>query len=386
MADQALHPPEAGGQVRQPQLVDEAARELQISLDIEADHASEPLHLARRHGMVGMAGQAGVEHLADLGVPLEPAGDLEGGLVLSLHAQGQGLEAADQQVGGVRIGVGADDVAELLDRLHHRPLAADAAGHQVVVPPQVLGGAVEHEIGAELDGTLVHRRGEGAVDEQAQPVLSGEGHEPVEVGHVQVRVRRRFGEEDPGLLADRPFQGFEVARGDARAGDAELAEDIAELDRAPVAVLHDHQVLAAAHHGQQDRGDGAHAGGEQQGGVGPVEGGELGLGGADRGIAVAAVLEVGALALLVLLELVEAVEYVGRRLGDRRGHRLGVLAALLAAVDRPGGRAARGGGREIFFAHSDRFRRRRCPRFRERPAAPARGRRRLPRAGWHGSG
>ena len=110
--------------------------------------------------------------------------------------------------------------------------------------PEVLGGAVEDEVDAEVEGALVDRRREGAVDQDLEPPLPGEVDQFLQVDDVQMRVGGRFGEDQPGLRPQGLPQLIEIPWAHEAALDPELAEDVAQLHGTPVTILHYDQVLA----------------------------------------------------------------------------------------------------------------------------------------------
>ena len=54
------------------------------------------------------------------------------------------------------------------------------------VAAEKLGGRVDHDVRAPLDGPHQRRRSRGVVDHQRQLVLMGNGGEPLDVHHVQL--------------------------------------------------------------------------------------------------------------------------------------------------------------------------------------------------------
>jgi hypothetical protein len=89
--------------------------------------------------------------------------------------------------------------------------AADAAGEDVVVAGDVLGGGVEDDVGAEGERLLVDGRCQRAVDahQRASPVAQL-GH-ACHVDDLQVRVRHRVGVEHRHLaLIKNTFQRLHV--------------------------------------------------------------------------------------------------------------------------------------------------------------------------------
>lgn len=111
---------------------------------------------------VGVARQGGVAHGRDRRVRGEPGGQVGGARALALHAQGQGLHAAQGEPGGERVGgralfdgVVADAAVELV------VLEDGDAAEDVRVPGEVLGGGVDDDVGALVEGR--QRSGEAKV-------------------------------------------------------------------------------------------------------------------------------------------------------------------------------------------------------------------------------
>ena len=91
------------------------------ALDAEGDDAAGSAgHVFLGEGVVGAGGEAGVVDPGDAGVVLQKFGDGQGVADVALHAQGQGLEAEVEDVGGEgrlggaevahELGAGLDDV------------------------------------------------------------------------------------------------------------------------------------------------------------------------------------------------------------------------------------------------------------------------------------
>ena len=132
-----------------------AARSPRISKRHDAAEAASSG--AWRSSCSGWRRQARIVDALDLRMRGEKRGEAHGVLVLARDAQRQRLDAADQQVGGERIGDRAGDALQIADGADQVGAAEDGAGEQVVVAAEVLGGGVDDEIDAELDRTLVDR-------------------------------------------------------------------------------------------------------------------------------------------------------------------------------------------------------------------------------------
>ena len=96
----------------------------------------------------------------------------------------------------------------------------DDAAHAVAVAVQILRGAVDDEVGAELERALEVRARERVVDDEpdAVPVrdVGGRGGGRSAAG----RVGRRLDEEHPGCRRERPLDRVEIAGVDVGEGEA----------------------------------------------------------------------------------------------------------------------------------------------------------------------
>ena len=225
-------------------------------------------------------------------------------------------------------------------------------------PPRYLVALWKTRSTPKSRGTLVHRGREGAVDQNLEPPLPGEGDQFLQVDDVKVRVCGRFGEDHARIRLQGLLQLVEIPGAHEAALDPELAEDVAQLHGAAITVLHDHKVLAGTQHRHQGGRDCAHPGGKQQGAVRVVEVGEFPFRRGQGRVAVAAVFVLRLFPGLVGLEFVEGIEDEGRSLGDRVGQGLGSLDPILPAVNgarrSPGERAV--GSRSGFpLGRLDRF-------------------------------
>src|SRR5262249_8001562 len=187
---------------------------------------------------------------------------------------------------------------------------------------------------AELEGPLVVRGRERAVDHRLDPVAPADRREAVEVEDAVVRVRRRLAHQHTRGGPDRVLERLVVTGRYRRPRDAVAVQRLVqELPGAPVAVVGDHDVGAAREHGEERRRHRGHAAREQESGLGALECGQLGLGDLLRRVAVAAVLDAVDLAVEVVLQLLRVGERVRRGLHDRRGERVPGRRPRLAPVD-----------------------------------------------------
>ena len=85
---------------------------LQVTIYKHGDHAAVPVHEAGGQFMLGMGGQAWVDHFVDHGMTRQPGGDFSGGLIMLTHAEGQGFDAAQGQIAVERPGNTADGILQ----------------------------------------------------------------------------------------------------------------------------------------------------------------------------------------------------------------------------------------------------------------------------------
>src|SRR3712207_530740 len=96
----------------------------------------------------------GVMDLRYFRVGGEPGGDQPGVLALAGNAQGQGLEAPMGEPGPERREDSPDELAHLVDSRIVGSARYHDPGRQVAVAAEVLGGAVDHDVRAELQRPL----------------------------------------------------------------------------------------------------------------------------------------------------------------------------------------------------------------------------------------
>ena len=70
------------------------------------------------------------------------------------------------------------------------------------MPADELGGRVDHDVRAVLDGAQQIRRGEGIVDDQRDAVPVRAFGDGADIGHVTVGIAHRFGVQRLGVLPD----------------------------------------------------------------------------------------------------------------------------------------------------------------------------------------
>ena len=135
-----------------------------------------------------------VVHPGDARGVFQPLGDALGALVLTIHAHRQRLEATDEEIGRLGMEAGAVDLPEAEDAVHGVGLPAHHAAQRVGVATQELGPAVNDDPGAEGDGVLQDRRGEGVVDQDGNVAGLWDGVESSDELLERIQEMPGFGE------------------------------------------------------------------------------------------------------------------------------------------------------------------------------------------------
>jgi hypothetical protein len=111
----------------------------------------------------------------------------------------------------VEAGVGLVQFGKRPERPVEGPLSTSTPPTTVPWPAQELGGRVEDQVGAVVEGLHQPGRGEGAVHQQRQAGLVRDGAHGGDVQHVQARVAQRFAEQQPRLGPDGGAPAVDVA-------------------------------------------------------------------------------------------------------------------------------------------------------------------------------
>ncbi len=115
--------------------------------------------------MLRMVGAAGIEHAADRGMRGQRVGDAAGIGAVALDAQAERLQALDQDPGVERAERRAGVADDRLQLFEDEFLRTSTAPPGATLTVDVLGGGVDHDVGAELQRPLQDRRGEGVVED-----------------------------------------------------------------------------------------------------------------------------------------------------------------------------------------------------------------------------
>ena len=126
-----------------------------------------------------------------------------------------------------RIGLG-----ELLESSRGCPVKLarvdDDAADAGAMAAQKLGGGVDHDVRAPLDGAHQGRRWRGVIDHQRQSIFVRDGGEAFDVDDVELRVADALGVDGAGLVVDRGAQAVEIVSIDEADGDAEARQGVVE--------------------------------------------------------------------------------------------------------------------------------------------------------------
>ena len=202
---------------------------------------------------------------------------------MALHPHRQGLQPPQYKEGVEGTGHRAGGVLKEAEPLVQLGVAGDQASpDHVAVAPQVLGGGVQHHIGAEVEGALQVRGGKGVVHHEPRPGIVGDGSDRLHVGDPQQRVTRRLQPHQLGLRPDRRRHRGKIGRlGDAPR-EPLLAEHPGEEAKGAAVGVVGQQDMVAQFQGvpQQSRRSHPRCGGGAAAAaalIDPLEGGEGGL-------------------------------------------------------------------------------------------------------------
>ena len=140
----------------------------------------------------------------------------------------------------------------------------------------VLGQRVNHQVGAEIQGTGCDWRCEGGIDHQQGVMRLRDPGGARDIGNTQQRVGRRFQPQHARIFAHGVADRVQVGGVDRAHLDAEPGQGVArELGGAGVVGVADDEVVALAQMRQHHRGARRHAGGERDAGLGLFQHGQL---------------------------------------------------------------------------------------------------------------
>ncbi len=143
------------------------------SLQLEGNHAAEAGHLLPRNVVPGMLGQAREVDALHQRMPIQRVGDGNGVFFVPLHSQFERFHAAQRQptIEGRRNRAGG--VLQKLDGLEYgRVFGQRRALNRVGVARQIFRHAMDHDVGAQLEGLLEIGRRESVVDHNQRALLA----------------------------------------------------------------------------------------------------------------------------------------------------------------------------------------------------------------------
>ena len=244
MNDEGLGVADVGNERKKFEGVDELLARFVTTLDAEGDERALAVgQVFLRARVVGAGVEAGVVDPIDAGMLLKMLGDGEGILGVALEAEVErlnplqkqegvewreggagvaqplhaGFEDEGQRTEGLGVGeamVGRIGLGELLEAAGSGPVefagvdndAADGGA----VAAEKLGGGVDDDVCAPLDGANQRRRSGGVVDDEGQAVFMGDGGELLDVGDVELGIAEGLGVDGAGLRIDSGAEAVEV--------------------------------------------------------------------------------------------------------------------------------------------------------------------------------
>src|SRR6266545_1463323 len=331
---------------RQPR--EKPPRRLQAAAQVEGQHRAEGLHLPAGGLVPGVRRESRVVHSFDRRVGAQILRQPQGVLRLSLHAQRERLHPAGQEKRGEGIEDRSGANSPLADRLEELSgTSRESRGH-IRMAVQVLGGRMENEMEAELDGTLQDGRGEGPVNRRDEAAASGQIRDEGQIHDLDQRVGRGFDVEPARLPPDRLLElRARLGLHERRHHTHRLEHVAEETQRAAVKVLGRNDVVARVDMREKGRRDGSHSRREERRILRAFEGRELLLRRSDGRVAFAGVEGIGRAALRRPGERVRVRKGEGRRLKDRIDE--GTPPGRIEALPGVNGKAL--GAKTSFLAH-----------------------------------
>ena len=338
VAHETARIPQRGGVAEQTGTLHQLPSRGQSTAQLEGDHAAEGCHLAAGQIVLWVTLQSGIDDAGHGWVALQEAGHGEGALAVACHAQREGGDAPrdEPRVEGARCPAQVYErfLADAVDSLRG---SNDEAAQGVSVPVQVLGRAVQDEVGSQLQRSLQAGAGPGRVHHQKCACLVGDLGERLQVGQDEDRVGGRLHVHQLGIRLQRCTDLRQVAG--IRQGDLDsLAGQVVgeQRRRAGVADHTGDQVVALAEEGERDGRHRGHPGRQCQRCLPALHCRDLVLQSPRRRV-VPADVHVRAARRLhrqgVVQRRAELRQTEGRRHVDRRGQGPCLLIRALARVD-----------------------------------------------------
>ena len=177
--------------------------------------------------MLGVRGQHGVLDELDRRMRLEELGDLQRVGRHPLHPQPHGLQALEQDPRVERAHPEPGMTHQVLDRPGHELLRAQhRAAEHAALTVDVLGGGVDHHVGAQLEWLLVQHGGKHVVHHDLRTGGVGEFAHRAHVHQLLHRIRWRLEEHGVGRLAQRLAPLVEVGSINKHGLDAPARQDV----------------------------------------------------------------------------------------------------------------------------------------------------------------
>jgi hypothetical protein len=267
-----------------------------------------------------MSIEARVQHLANLRVPGEECGDLAAVLVVLAHADGESLDAAEDEPAFKRRENAAGALLNEAESLRMLGRVGDEdAAESVGMSVEKFGGRVHDDVGAEFERALQVRRHKSVIDGDRDAVLVTDVGDRADVGEGHERVGGRLNVDELRGGTDGAADVVGVRGVDETELDAVVRNDLGEEARgAAIDVVAADHMVADFEHGDES-GDGGHAAGEGVSGGSSFQRREAGLNGVagrvrDAGVFPAAVF-FDALQLIGGGEIDGNVDGAGARIG-----------------------------------------------------------------------
>jgi len=217
-----------GGDREQAAVVHHPPRRFAPALDLERHDGAAAGLLLQRQRMLGMGGQPGVIHAGHLRLRLQPLREFERIRRLRLHAHRQSFQPLEDHPGIERRKGRPGRAQELEDFLGQGPGAAYGAAQNTTLAVEILGGGMDHQIGAEFQRTLQGRRAKTVVDHQQRPAGMCNCGQRGDIEDFGQRIRRRLDEHQPGVRPHRGAESLDRSLVDETRFDTEPRQDGAE--------------------------------------------------------------------------------------------------------------------------------------------------------------
>lgn len=293
LSDKALNAAEARGDREVFELVDDGGRRLGVTIIDEAQDPAETTHLRGGDIMTREIRQAGIIDLLDLRVVMQKFRYSLRVCILLPDADHKRPQATREQEGHL----GRHHLSEVLspspDRIDQCLLRYHHAARQIAMASEILGCAVDDDVGSELQGRLVDRGGESVVDDDEHAAGFGHLYRFGDVDDFHLWVGRRLEEENAGAVRDDFGQTADLAAEQEGRVDVEVWQiAIEQFVGASIDVADADDVIAIAAVGEDRGGLSGHAGTEDQRGLPAFDDRELALDRSRSGIEAIACIEI----------------------------------------------------------------------------------------------